>query len=460
MTKHIPIGKIKLNPANPRIIRDAEYQELVRSVAQFPKMLYKRGVVVDGQMMCLGGNQRWRSILDILKMPESDLRELTTNYPDAFTLWEILREKKAVPEQWIVDGSDFTEEEIRRFIIVDNLQKGEHDWDALANGWDGDELAEWGMHVPGWDDESTGGISKEAAHASLSERFIVPPFSVLDTRQGYWQDRKQNWRALIGDNGESREGALFKSKPNDPVSKKLKEISAGVSILDPVLAECVCHWFGIPGGSAFDCFAGDSVFGYVSAHMGQQFTGIELREDQAKLNTDRVAGMPARYICDDGQNVGEHIEAESQDLFFSCPPYFDLEVYSDLPNDASNQGEYSDFLKILENAFHGAIDCLKNNRFAVVVVGDIRDKKGFYRRFVDDIKNMFCERGVLLYNDLVLIESLATAGIRAAPQMVARKVVKCHQNVLVFYKGDPKEIKNNYPKIEIAETYGSEDLEL
>lgn len=150
MTKYIPIGKIKLNPANPRIIRDAEYRELVRSVAQFPKMLYKRGVVVDGQMMCLGGNQRWRSILDILKMPESDLRELTANYPDAYTLWEILREKKAVPEQWIVDGSDFTEEEIRRFIIVDNLQKGEHDWDALANGWDAEELADWGVDVPGY----------------------------------------------------------------------------------------------------------------------------------------------------------------------------------------------------------------------------------------------------------------------------------------------------------------------
>jgi hypothetical protein len=164
MTKYIPIGKIKLNPANPRIIRDAEYRELVRSVAQFPKMLYKRGVVVDGQMMCLGGNQRWRSILDILKMPESDLRELTANYPDAYTLWEILREKKAVPEQWIVDGSDFTEEEIRRFIIVDNLQKGEHDWDALANGWDAEELADWGVDVPGY------GVSPDG----LTDSFSLP----------------------------------------------------------------------------------------------------------------------------------------------------------------------------------------------------------------------------------------------------------------------------------------------
>lgn len=152
MSKYTPISKIKLNPANPRIIRDAEYRDLVRSIAQFPKMLYKRGVVVDGNLMALGGNQRWRSILDILKMPESDLLELTAKQPDAYALWEVLREKKAVPAEWIVDGSDFTEEEIRRFIIVDNVQKGEHDWDALANGWDADELAEWGLRVPGWDE--------------------------------------------------------------------------------------------------------------------------------------------------------------------------------------------------------------------------------------------------------------------------------------------------------------------
>lgn len=187
MSKYIPIGKIKLNPANPRIIRDTEYRELVRSVAQFPKMLYKRGVVVDGQMMCLGGNQRWRSILDILKMPESDLRELTANYPEAYALWEIMREKKAVPEGWIVDGSDFTDEEIRRFIIVDNLQKGEHDWDALANGWDVEQLAEWGMQVPQYSEETDTDGDPEIKNISPYQRthilFSFPPYLLADIQE-------------------------------------------------------------------------------------------------------------------------------------------------------------------------------------------------------------------------------------------------------------------------------------
>ena len=101
----------------------------------------------------------------------------------------------------------------------------------------------------------------------------------------------------------------------------------------------------------FDCFAGDSVFGYVSAHLGNEFIGIEIRPEQAQLNNERVEGMTARYINDDGQNVAQHIAPESQDLLFSCPPYFDLEKYSDLENDASNQDSYEDFIKILENAF-------------------------------------------------------------------------------------------------------------
>jgi len=150
VTKFRKTSEIRLNPANPRIIRDEKYRVLVRSVAQFPKMLDKRGIVVDGTKMILGGNQRWRAILDILKMPESELTALLNGDAETFARWEILREKQAVPENWIVDGSDMTDDEIRRFIIADNVEMGEHDWDMLANQWDVDELADWGVDVPGF----------------------------------------------------------------------------------------------------------------------------------------------------------------------------------------------------------------------------------------------------------------------------------------------------------------------
>ena len=150
VTKFRKTSEIRLNPANPRIIRDEKYRVLVRSVAQFPKMLDKRGIVVDGSKMILGGNQRWRAILDILKMPESELTALLNGDTETFARWEILREKQAVPENWIVDGSDMTDDEIRRFIIADNVEMGEHDWDMLANQWDAAELSDWGLDVPTW----------------------------------------------------------------------------------------------------------------------------------------------------------------------------------------------------------------------------------------------------------------------------------------------------------------------
>lgn len=136
-------------------------------------------------------------------------------------------------------------------------------------------------------------------------------------------------------------------------------------------------------------------------------------------------------------------------MVFSCPPYADLEVYSDDPRDISNMS-YDDFLKVYRNIIHKACNKLKDNRFAVWVIGDVRDKKGFYRDFITDTKQAFYDSGLKLYNELILIESGGTASLRAGKVFQAgRKTVKMHQNVLVFYKGDPKEIKNNYGEIYI-----------
>lgn len=278
----------------------------------------------------------------------------------------------------------------------------------------------------------------------LKEMFVIPPFSIFDTRQGYWQNRKRRWKRLINDNGESRTATLFKSS-GDPVSEKIKA-QGTVSILDPVLAEICVKWFGFENCNILDPFAGDTVFGYVAGFLKNNFTGIEIRKEQADINQERTKEFNCKYYCDDGQNVLNHVEKNTQDLIFSCPPYFDLEVYSDLENDASNQKEYDDFLKILDNAFSGAIKTLKDNRFAFIVIGDVRDKNGFYRLMPDDIKQIFKRNGMYLYNDIVLIESIGTSALRAQPNMKYLKVVKTHQNVLVFYKGDQRKIINNINK--------------
>ena len=349
---------------------------------------------------------------------------------------------KEVP---VLVADDLDDMKAKAFRLADNKVAEAAEWDM---GKLEEELAElqdadFDMMDFGFDEEKE---TQEREHGVLADRFVVPPFTVLNSRHGYWMERKKAWRAKIGDNGESRETKLFGAKD---------EINNGVSILDPVLSEAIVSWFGLQGGKAFDTFAGDTVFGFVAASCGMSFQGIELRQEQADLNNSRTEALDASYICDDGQNVAKHFAPESQDLFFSCPPYFDLEVYSDKPNDASNQATYEEFLAILRNAFHGAVQCLKPNRFAVVVCGDIRDKKGFYRHFPDDVKSIFAEVGMPLYNDLILVEPLGTLPRRAANGMKTRKVGKCHQNVLVFYKGDTSKIKETFPEI----TYESRDLE-
>lgn len=281
---------------------------------------------------------------------------------------------------------------------------------------------------------------------TFTESFIVPPFSVLNTMQSYWQKRKKVWKNLIKDNGEKRSGKLAKRTELWNEEKPSYHIMSNfdVSILDPVLSEVILHWFSIIGAKTFDPFAGDTIFGYVSSFLKNEFIGIELRQDQVDFNNQKVNGMSAKYICDDGRNILNHIEENTQDFLFSCPPYFDLEKYSDLPNDASNQKEYKDFLKILDIAFSASIKCLKNDRFACIVIGDVRDSKGFYRRLPSSICEIFESNGMKLYNEIILFEMIGRKALTANRNFITRKNPKVHQNVLVFYKGDVKKIKHNY----------------
>lgn len=495
-TEIVNLSQIQVNGANPRLIKEDKFTKLVNSILVLPKMLQLRPIVVDNTFVALGGNMRYRALSAISDMSEQELEERLSTLNDfnkkteaeqtaLVDYWKAWKDKPVAP---IIKASELSEAEMREFIIKDNVGYGEWDMDALANEWDAEELNDWGVDnwdASGWDDPDTGGegSDSEPKNGSLNDRFVVPPFSILDTRKGYWQARKKMWREQIGDMGESRNDKLITSpeikykdlyqrtrKHREELGLSFKEyidryvpaevleheaskvLSKGVSLFDPVLSETMVKWFApFEGSKIFDCFAGDTYKGLVFAMCGHVFRGVELRQEQVDIN-NRVLegrGLDIQYICDDGQNVAKHFEPESQDMLFSCPPYYDLEVYSDDPKDASNQDTYEDFIKILDNAFKSALTCLKPNRFAVIVVGDVRNKaNGFYYDFCGDIKRIFREAGVNLYNEIILVETGASTALRASRYMESRKVAKMHQNVLVFYKGDVKDIKANFPKID------------
>lgn len=221
---------------------------------------------------------------------------------------------------------------------------------------------------------------------------------------------------------------------------------AGTSIFDPVLCEIIYNWYSPEGGVVLDPFAGGSVRGVVAEKLGRHYIGIDLSQQQVdanQINADRLGVCPA-WHCDDSRNMDAYIPDGSADLVFSCPPYHNLEKYSDHPLDLSNMN-YADFVVAYEDIIRKACNKLKNNRFAVFVVGDIRDTKGRYRCFPDETKRIFESCGLCLYNENILLEQYGSAPMRAGSVFTAsRKMVKVHQNVLVFYKGDPKEIKHHF----------------
>lgn len=286
---------------------------------------------------------------------------------------------------------------------------------------------------------------------SLNDRFIIPPFSVFDTRQGYWQERKNKWKELgikseIGrdENLTFNMGINYREDKNDKTYQ--------TSIFDPVLCEICYKWFNVQNGTILDPFAGGSVRGIVSNVLGYDYIGIDLNENQIKANIENAKELDCdfsklKWFNDDSLNVDKYVQDDSVDMIFTCPPYYDLEIYSNKDNDLSNM-IFEDFKTTYKDILKKCCKKLKDNRFGIIVIGDVRDKNGFYRNLVDITKEAFIESNINFYNDIILLNSVGTASLRAGGQFTAsRKVVKVHQNVLVFYKGNPKEIKNNYNEI-------------
>lgn len=432
----------------------------------------------DGKLYCLDGKHRW---LDLVYLKSNGY-----NVPDLLpaTFVECTDIKEAA-ELVLVYSSTYatiTEDGLTKFVNNYNIELPELETLlALPNI----DIANFSLDVPEM-------ISKEIVAQSLQEKFLIPPFSIFDTRQGYWQDRKRQWSALGFNSQDTREGVeliaksgqspavyelrnsmreKLKREPSwdevlEAAKKKRLHIYEGASIFDPVLAEVCYRWFCPDGGSILDPFAGGSVRGIVAGVIGFDYIGIDLRADQVETNTNQwsvlnktlCSGNAIGWLTGDSNKLLDEIQ-EQYDFVFSCPPYHDLEEYSDDPADLSNM-TYDDFLNVYRSIIQKSVSKLKDNRFACFVVGEIRDEKGMYRDFVGDTVQAFRDAGMEYYNEIILINVAGSLPIRVGRQFESgRKVGKMHQNVLVFYKGDPKKIREEFPKIDIKELIAETESE-
>lgn len=351
--------------------------------------------------------------------------------------------------------SHLNEEQKKAYRLIHNKLTMNSDYDfnlleqELMNIQDIDMLEfDFDMSFLNEDEEEI----KEEASKKLTDEFLIPPISVFDTRQGYWQDRKRAWKSLGISSDVGRDEALLGQGLKQLAEKQGSKTLTGTSIFDPVLCEVMYKWFNVHEGSIFDCFAGGSVRGIVAEKLGYKYTGIDLRKEQIEANilNAQEMGLNPTWICDDSLNADLYVEDDSVDLLFSCPPYADLEVYSDDERDISNM-DYEQFKEVYRKIIDISCRKVKNDRFAIFVVGDVRDKKGYYRNFIDYTKECFNKNGFMTYNEIILLEQLGTIPLRARYVFKKRKVAKAHQNVLIFYKGDINNIPCNYSNIEVGE---------
>lgn len=270
----------------------------------------------------------------------------------------------------------------------------------------------------------------------LRDKFIEPPFSILDTKSGNWQKRKKEWKRIgikseIGRNNNKVNSIRLETDGKD-ISKNPYQ-----SIFDPALCEVLYNWFCVSGKEILDPFAGGSVRGIVANYLGFKYTGIDIRQEQIDSNREQgleildIDNQPNWYIGDSNEVLNDF--KKEFDFVFSCPPYADLEVYSDLKGDISNM-PYINFMRAYEEIIAKSCKLLKSGGYACFVVGEVRDKKGNYIGFVPDTINAFKKCGMNFYNEGILLNAIASASMRANGNMKTQKLVKVHQNILIFKK--------------------------
>tara|TARA_B100000780_G_C21097655_1_gene442773 strand:+ start:65 stop:688 length:624 start_codon:yes stop_codon:yes gene_type:complete len=201
----VNISKVKANESNPRFIKDNKFKKLVKSIKDFPKMLKLRPIVVNKDMVVLGGNMRLKAC------KEAGLKEV-----------------------YILKADDLTEQQEKEFIVKDNVGFGEWDWDILANEWDTDLLEEWGLELS---------LDQQIDDLEEDDDIELPQSVQLEPPKEYilimaepnsvdWEELKETLKLKMVRNGGYKKGSAFESVSLERVlywdefKKRLKDVNS------------------------------------------------------------------------------------------------------------------------------------------------------------------------------------------------------------------------------------------
>ena len=201
----VKINKVKANETNPRLIKDSKFKKLVTSIKEFPEMLKLRPIVVNKDMVVLGGNMRLKAC------KEAGLKEV-----------------------YVLKADDLTEEQQKEFIVKDNVGFAEWDWDILANEWDVDLLEEWGLEI---------NIDNVIDKLEEDDDIELPQSVQLEPPKEYilimaepnsvdWEELKETLKLKMVRNGGYKKGSAFESVSLERVlywdefKKRLKDVNS------------------------------------------------------------------------------------------------------------------------------------------------------------------------------------------------------------------------------------------
>lgn len=458
--ENLAIDDVKPYEKNARTHPKRQIELLADNIKRFG---FTTPILVDKDNVLIAGHGRLEALKMLGEATVPSVR-LETLSPKEIKALRLADNQLAQMSEWDMD------------LVIEELKDLDLDLQELT-GFDPDILSDLG--------------APEKPANKLSDKFLLPPFSVLNAREGAWQDRKRAWldigiKSELGRGEEEKKnaydtgGLLMKSWTSHPEfykkkTEKEKELgreittaeflekyfvpfqdgayASGTSIFDPVLCELMYLWFAPEKSNIIDPFAGGSVRGIVASKLGHQYCGTELRAEQVEANIAQaieiVPELPPVWAADDAMNIREHFGSMHFDMMLTCPPYADLEVYSDDPRDISNMS-YPEFIKAYNEIIKRSTELLKENSFAVCVVGEVRAKNGEYYNFVGDTITAFEDAGLHYYNEIILVTAIGSLPIRVGKQFsTTRKIGKTHQNILVFWKGDPAKAKETVSKWDI-----------
>jgi len=252
---------------------------------------------------------------------------------------------------------------------------------------------------------------------SMKDRIGFLPISIWEPD---WTTTKQ-LKEIIGDSAETRGESSYGFQDTQ-------------SIFNPHLAQMILSAYCPANSRIYDPFAGGGTRAFIASAMGHKYYGVELRQDEVERIIEKRKKLEKDFHIRVGDSRNFEFDNNSFDFSYTCPPYYNLEVYSELAEDMSNAKTYTDFLAMLKDSMQGVYNGLKKDHLSVWVVGNFRDKKGNLVSFSSDLVKIAQECGFALHDEIIFWGASKAAAQRCGHFQANRKSVRVHEYILIFKK--------------------------